>query len=78
MGKETESGDFDSLNILTNREREVLQLIAEGHTNKDIAHVLKLSVKTVDVHRSHIMDKLHIHDITGLVKYSIRKGLIKV
>ena len=75
---ETESGDFDSLNILTNREREVLQLIAEGHTNKDIAHMLKLSVKTVDVHRSHIMDKLHIHDITGLVRYSIRKGLIKV
>ena len=75
---ETGSGDFDSLNILTNREREVLQLIAEGHTNKNIAHVLKLSVKTVDVHRSHIMDKLNIHDITGLVKYSIRKGLIKV
>jgi two-component system response regulator NreC len=75
---ETESGDFDSLNVLTNREREVLQLIAEGHTNKNIAHELKLSVKTVDVHRSHIMDKLNIHDITGLVKYSIRKGLIKV
>ena len=75
---ETGSGDFDSLNILTNREREVLQLIAEGHTNKNIAHELKLSVKTVDVHRSHIMDKLNIHDITGLVKYAIRKGLIKV
>jgi len=74
---ETESGDFDSLNILTNREREVLQLIAEGHTNKDIARILKLSIKTIDVHRSHIMDKLHIHDITGIVKYSIRKGLIK-
>ncbi|MEK6766189.1 MAG: response regulator transcription factor [Planctomycetota bacterium] len=71
------TGDFDSLNILTNREREVLQLIAEGHTNREVAHILKLSVKTVDVHRSHIMEKLNIHDVTGLVKYSIRKGLIK-
>lgn len=71
------TGDFDSLNILTNREREVLQLIAEGHTNREVAHLLKLSVKTVDVHRSHIMEKLNIHDVTGLVKYSIRKGLIK-
>ncbi len=74
---ETDSGDFDSLNVLTNREREVLQLIAEGHTNRDIARILKLSIKTIDVHRSHIMDKLNIRDITGLVKYSIRKGLIK-
>lgn len=71
------TGDFDSLNILTNREREVLQLIAEGRTNREVAHLLKLSVKTVDVHRSHIMEKLNIHDVTGLVKYSIRKGLIK-
>jgi two-component system response regulator NreC len=73
-----ESGDFDSLNVLTSREREVLQLIAEGNTNRAIAHVLKISNKTVDVHRSHIMEKLHIHDVTGLVKYSIRKGLIEV
>ncbi len=72
------SGDFDSINLLTGREREILQLIAEGRTNKQVAHLLKLSVKTVDVHRSHIMEKLHIHDVTGLVKYSIRKGLIKV
>ncbi len=72
------SGDFDSINLLTGREREVLQLIAEGNTNKAIAHLFKLSVKTVDVHRSHIMEKLNIHDVTGLVKYSIRKGLIKV
>jgi two-component system, NarL family, response regulator NreC len=74
---EGESGDFDSLDILTSREREVLQLIAEGRTNKETARLLKLSVKTVDVHRSHIMGKLNIHDITGLVKYSIKKGLIK-
>ena len=74
---EAESDGFDSLKVLTNREREILQLIAEGRTNKEIAHMLNLSVKTVDVHRSHLMEKLHIHDITGLVKYSIRKGLIK-
>ena len=75
---EGELGDFDSLNILTSREREVLQLIAEGHTNKEVAKVLKISNKTVDSHRSHIMEKLHIHDVTGLVKYSIKKGLIKI
>jgi two-component system response regulator NreC len=71
------SGDFDSLDVLTGREREVLQLVAEGHTNREVAHHLKLSVKTVDVHRYHIMEKLNIHDVTGLVKYSIKKGLIK-
>ncbi len=75
---EGESGEFDSLSILTNREREVLQLIAEGHTNKEVARLLKLSVKTVDVHRAHIKEKLYIHDTAGLIKYSIRKGLIKI
>lgn len=73
-----ESGDSDSLSILTGREREVLQLIAEGNTSKKIAHMLKLSANTVDVHRTHIMEKLNIHDITSLIKYSIRKGLIEV
>lgn len=71
------SEDFDSLSQLTSREREVLQLIAEGHTNRKVARLLKLSVKTVDVHRSHIKEKLQIHDTVGLIKYSIRKGLIK-
>ncbi len=74
---EGESGGFNSLNLLTGREREILQLIAEGRTNKETACLLKLSVKTVDAHRSHIMGKLNIHDVTGLVKYSIKKGLIK-
>ncbi len=74
---EGESGGFNSLNLLTGREREILQLIAEGRTNKETAHLLKLSVKTVDVHRAHLMGKLNIHDVTGLVKYSIKKGLIK-
>ena len=71
-----ESRGFDSLDVLTSREREVLQLIAEGHTNREVARLLKLSVKTVDVHRAHIKEKLHIHDTAGLIKYSLRKGLI--
>ncbi len=73
---EGESKAFDSLDILTGREREVLQLIAEGHTNREVARLLTLSVKTVDVHRAHIKEKLHINDTAGLIKYSIRKGLI--
>jgi len=60
---------------LTNREREVLQLVAEGHTTKEIAKSLSLSVKTVDSHREHIMDKLGIHNIAGLTKYAVREGL---
>ena len=75
---DAESGGYESLNVLTSREREILQLIAEGRTNKEIAHLLKLSVQTVDVHRSRIMKKLQIHDVTGLVKYSIKKGLINI
>ncbi len=70
------SEDFDSLGKLTGREREVLQLIAEGHTNREVARLLKLSVKTVDVHRSHIKEKLQIHDTAGLIKYAIKKGII--
>ncbi|MCR4291090.1 MAG: response regulator transcription factor [Candidatus Scalindua sp.] len=70
--------DFDSLVQLTGREREVLQLIAEGHTNREVARLLKLSVKTVDVHRAHIKEKLQIHDTAGLIKYAIKKGLINL
>jgi len=60
---------------LTSREREVLQLVAEGHTTKDIAKILLLSPKTVDSHREHIMEKLDIRTIAGLTKYAIREGL---
>lgn len=60
---------------LTNREREVLQLVAEGHTTREIAQVLKLSTKTIDSHREHIMEKLGIRNIAGLTKYAIREGL---
>jgi len=61
---------------LTARQREVLQLIAEGCSTKDIANKLKLSVKTVDTHRSELMHRLDIHDVAGLVRYAIRTGLV--
>ncbi len=61
---------------LTAREREVLKLIAEGSTNQDVADLLCLSRKTVETHRSNIMDKLDMHKVTDLVKYAIREGLV--
>ncbi|MDQ3248075.1 MAG: response regulator transcription factor [Chloroflexota bacterium] len=63
---------------LTLREREVLQLLAEGCSNRQVAEQLHLSVKTVGVHRLHLMEKLGLHDITELTKYAIRKGMIEV
>ena len=61
---------------LTPRQREILQLIAEGHSTKEIAVKLDLSVKTVDTHRTELMARLGIHDIAGLVRYAIRVGLV--
>lgn len=61
---------------LTTREKEVLQLIAEGYTNNEIARVLKLSVKTIQTHRSRIMEKLDIHSIAGLTRHAIKIGLV--
>ena len=62
--------------VLSAREREVLQLIAEGYTNREVAKALFISVKTVEAHRAHIMQKLNIHDVAKLVKYAIQKGLV--
>jgi DNA-binding NarL/FixJ family response regulator len=62
---------------LTPREREVLKLIAEGKTNREIADELVLSLNTVQTHRQHIMEKLNLHNRTELVKYAIRRGLIQ-
>jgi DNA-binding NarL/FixJ family response regulator len=67
-----------SLERLTPRQREVLQLIAEGHTTQGIAQVLGISVKTVETHRALLMERLDIHDIAGLVRYAIRVGLVVV
>jgi two-component system, NarL family, response regulator NreC len=61
---------------LTGREREILQLVGEGHSSPDIAKLLQLSVKTVEGHRGRIMSKLNIHDVAGLVRYAIRVGLV--
>jgi DNA-binding NarL/FixJ family response regulator len=66
----------DPLDRLTPRHREVLQLIAEGQTTKDIAARLKLSVKTVETHRAQLMDRLDIHDLAGLIRFAIRVGLV--
>ncbi len=68
----------NSGSVLTARESEVLKLIAEGHSNQQIADVLGLGRKTVDTHRTNIMRKLDLHDVTGLVKYALRRGLIKL
>jgi DNA-binding NarL/FixJ family response regulator len=62
---------------LTGREREVLQLVAQGRTNKEIAHLLSISIKTVETHRSALMRKLDLHDTASLVRYAIRRGLIR-
>ena len=70
------TGADPSPDPLTRREREVLQLIAEGRTTKEIAQVLGLSVKTADSHRSRIMEKLGIHEVASLVRYAIRRGVI--
>jgi len=63
--------------LLTCRERQVLQLIAEGKTTKDIAVLLNLSVKTAESHRSRIMQRLDMHNVAGLVRYAIRRGMIQ-
>jgi len=71
------SGETSPLELLTPRQREVLQLIAEGYSTKKIARTLKISVKTVETHRMQLMERLDIHDIAGLVRYAIRVGLVK-
>jgi DNA-binding NarL/FixJ family response regulator len=62
---------------LTSREAEVLQLIAEGFSNKQIAAELSISIKTVEKHRQQVMNKLNIHDVAGLTRYAISKGMVE-
>lgn len=69
-------GAEDSYDLLTEREREVLQLVAEGKTNKEIATHLSLSLYTVDTHRTHILQKLNLHSVPELILYAVRKGII--
>jgi two-component system response regulator NreC len=75
--RKIETGKMETpFDLLTDREREVLQLIAEGYTNREVAKTLYISVKTVEAHRAHIMQKLDIHEVAKLVKYAIQKGLV--
>jgi DNA-binding NarL/FixJ family response regulator len=69
-------GAADPLEALTPRQREILQLVAEGHTSKDIAQRLYLSVKTVEAHRAQLMERLDLHDLAGLVRFAVRVGLV--
>ncbi|RPJ60940.1 MAG: DNA-binding response regulator [Acidobacteria bacterium] len=71
-----ERGATDSYDLLTGREREILQLLAEGKSNKEVASALNLSVYTVDTHRSRIMQKLDLHNTAELVLYAVRKRII--
>jgi DNA-binding NarL/FixJ family response regulator len=69
-------GAADPLAVLTPRQREVMQLVAEGHTSKDIAQQLGLSYRTVETHRNQLMRRLDIHDLTGLVRFAVRVGMV--
>jgi two-component system response regulator NreC len=71
-----EMGAEDSYELLTNREREVLQLVAEGKSNKEVANMLNLSLYTVETHRTHILQKLNLHSVPELILYAVRKGII--
>lgn len=77
LGRNTPEGPVP-LSELTPRQREVLTLIAEGHSTKDIARALNISVKTVETHRAQLMDRLDIHDIASLVRYAIKMGLVSI
>jgi len=72
---EAAAGSYESL---TDREKQVLKLVAEGRSNKEIADVLAISVKTAMTHRAHVMQKLDLHDRTALVKFALREGVIRL
>jgi two-component system, NarL family, response regulator NreC len=67
----------DSYDLLTPREREILQLLAEGKTNKEVAKILHLSLYTVETHRGNILEKLNLHGVPELILYAVRKGIIQ-
>jgi DNA-binding NarL/FixJ family response regulator len=70
------AGGEDSFDLLTPREREILQLVAEGKSNKDVANLLNLSVYTVETHRANLMQKLNLRSVPELILYAVRKGII--
>lgn len=67
--------EYSAHSVLTKKEREILQLFAEGKTTKEIAHLLSVSIKTIETHRSRVMEKLDMHSIAELTKFAIREGL---
>jgi len=76
LGDKLDGEGEDGVARLTDREREVLQLIAEGKTNKEVAHALSVSVNTVETHRKHIMEKLDLHNTAELVRFAIRTKIV--
>jgi DNA-binding NarL/FixJ family response regulator len=70
------TADGGGADVLTSRQRESLQLVAEGKSTKEVAQLLDVSAKTVETHRGQIMERLGIHDLAGLVRYAIRTGLV--
>ena len=74
----TQPSERSLLNNLTSREREILQMVAEGKSNKSVAGILNLSLKTVETHRQNVMKKLSAHNVVSLVKFAIRTGLVKL
>jgi DNA-binding NarL/FixJ family response regulator len=70
-------GSRRGIETLTGREREVLQLVAEGHSNQDIANQLEISIKTVEAHKAHISGKLNIHSRTDLIRYALQRGIVR-
>jgi DNA-binding NarL/FixJ family response regulator len=76
LRKLADQGITDRFDSLSDREREVLQLVAEGHSGKEIAEILGISPTTVETHRNHIMEKLDLHSTAELILYAVRKGII--
>jgi DNA-binding NarL/FixJ family response regulator len=71
-----EKGIVNRFDSLSEREREVFQLVTEGHTNKEMADLLSVSLVTVETHRAHILQKLDVHNMAELVLYAVRRGVI--
>jgi two-component system response regulator NreC len=71
-----QKGAVDTYDLLTSREREILQLLAEGRTNKEVSTTLNISPYTVETHRGHILQKLNLHNSAEIVLYAVRKGII--
>jgi DNA-binding NarL/FixJ family response regulator len=71
-----EKGIADRFDTLSEREREIFQLVAEGHSNKEIAELLSVSLATIETHRAHVLQKLDVHNTAELVLYAVRRGVI--